>query len=210
MMKQLLRRLVGVQKQEPELDALLHARQQERAALGDRIDHTNAEMERVVQDGVGLEGNAEQLNRERYRALSSQVSSDRRRFAMLTNSIAQLQTLRDMDNEFRQVEALERDARACGDLEALERRQDIIELRTEELNRRTGQLAELQARREQMNVGDGSLDDEYARRFAAARAARDKAAPVTISGTPAPPVPCDDPRGERPNPVPALQPDLTL
>lgn len=210
MMKQLLRRLVGVQKQEPELDDLLRARQQERAALGDHIDHINAEMERVVQDGVGLEGNAEQLNRERYRALSSQVSSDRRRFAMLTNSIAQLQTLRDMDNEFRQVEALERDARACGDLEALERRQDIIELRTEELNRRTGQLAELQARREQMNVGDGSLDDEYARRIAAARAARDKAAPVTISGTPAPPVPCDDPRGERPNPVPALQPDLTL
>lgn len=210
MMKQLLRRLAGVQKQEPKLDDLLRARQQERAALGDHIDHINAEMERVVQDGVGLEGNAEQLNRERYRALSSQVSSDRRRFAMLTNSIAQLQTLRDMDNEFRQVEALERDARACGDLEALERRQDIIELRTEELNRRTGQLAELQARREQMNVGDCSLDDEYARRIAAARAARDKAAPVITPGTPAPPVPCDDPCGERPNPVPSLRPDLML
>ena len=194
MMKQLFRRLCGASKQEPELDALLRARQQERAALGDQIDRTSAEMERVVQDGVGLEGNAEQLNRERYRALSSRVSSDRRRFAMLTSSIAQLQTLRDMDSEYRQIEALDRDARACGDLEALERRQDLIELRTEELNRRTGQLAELQARREQSCVGGCAPDDEYARRIAAARAARERAA-----------VPREEPSAVR-----SLQPEPTL
>lgn len=204
MMKHLFRWLSGGKKQESELDALLHARQQERAALGERIDQTSAEIERVVQDGVGLEGNAEQLNRERYRALSSQAGSDRRRFAMLTSSIAQLQTLRDMDNEFRQVEALERDARACGDLDALERRQDVIELRTEALTRRANQLAGLQARREQAPVGDCSLDDEYARRVAAAR---EKAAASPIS---APTVSCRESGGERPDCVLPIQTELMM
>ena len=185
MLKQFFRRLFVSGKSNPEPGALLLARQQERVAMGEQIDRTCAEMERVVQDGVGLEGSAAQINHERYRALSASLSADRRRFAMLTSSIAQLQTLRDMEDEFRHVEALDRDTRVCGDLEQLERRQDIIELRAEALSRRSEQLAGLQARRDQTAFAGCAPDDEYDRLVAAARAVAPRGFAVPDTAEPA-------------------------
>ena len=167
MLKQFFRRLFVSGKSDLEPGAQLLASQQERAALSERIDRTRAEMEQVIQDGVGLEGSAALLNQDRYRALSSSLSSDRRRLTMLTSSITQLQSIHDIDEEYHFVEALDRDSRAYGDIEQLERRQDLIELRAEALTRRSEQLAELQARRDQ--VADCAPDDEYARLVAAAR-----------------------------------------
>ena len=169
MLKQFFRRLFVSGKSDLEPGAQLLASQQARAALSERIDRTRAEMEQVIQDGVGLEGSAALLNQDRYRALSSSLSSDRRRLTMLTSSITQLQSIHDIDEEYHFVEALDRDSRAYGDIEQLERRQDLIELRAEALTRHSEQLAELQARRDQVAFAGCAPDDEYTRLVAAAR-----------------------------------------
>lgn len=168
-------RLFGRKPQESDMETMLRERREERRRLGERIDLLRAEMEEVVQAGVGLEGNAARLNRERYQALSSRVQSDQRCFELLTGSIAQMQLLANMDSEYRQVEQLESLSRGCGDPDAMERRQDVIDLRTEQIARRNERLAGLEARR-----GLSADGDDYARRVAEARAAMAQAAAPTV------------------------------
>ena len=171
MLKQFLNRLSGRRAQADDLNSVLREQLNRRSQLNADIDRIRAEMDAAVLAGTSLSGMDEQVNHERYQRLSRQLNARQRDADRLGSAIARMEFLQDVRSETQFVDQLEHLTSLCGDPEALERQQDWIDIRSENLSKQNRRLEEIRARRDAPMDAPSAQDDEYSRRVAALRGA---------------------------------------